>query len=81
MVLPEIIFNNPVRSVAYGQLVIPNNFIWDCVLFNGHFQMGMLMIGLWMLNDLFNLLFWDDIREIRREIKEKINTLIFQHQK
>jgi hypothetical protein len=71
MDLTEII-NNPVSPSSSGLLIIPHNFIWDLIIFNGHFQMGILMIGLWTMLDLFDLLFWDDWRILRQKIKEKI---------
>jgi len=77
MVLHEII--NEVINTSpkgYGQLIIPDNFIWDKVLFNGHIQMGLLMVGLWTLLDLFDYLFWDDWRVIRSKIKERVKLWI-----
>jgi hypothetical protein len=60
------LYNNPVTPSS-SYLIIPEG-----IFFNGHIQMGIAMIGFWFLVDLFDLLFWNDWRILRRKIKERI---------
>ena len=64
----DLIFNlsqNPLEPKNYILFHIPKG-----LLFDGHIITLFMMVGLWLLNDVFNYLFWNDIREIRNRIKE-----------
>ena len=71
MDLTEII-NKSISLPKPNYLIIPHNFIWDSIIFNLHFQMIWAILGVWAIQELFDLLFWADWRILRRKIKEKI---------
>jgi hypothetical protein len=80
----DILLTNSLQPKIYHSFIVTHGIFppYDNILFNPYFQMIIAIIGAWIIDDLFDILFLDYIKRLRRMIIAWIKnqfSKIFQH--
>ena len=82
MAIHAIINNVTSDLIPYIYLHIQNPIINpEGILFNGHIQTFFILLGIWLLDILFDLTLWEYVKPIRNDLFRRIKNVFTKKEK